>query len=74
MEEPGATPVVPPRTIRRKPWSFDRKLYARRHEVERLFGRLKRYRRVGKRYDQLDLMFAGFIYLALICEMIRHLV
>ena len=61
-------------TTRRKPWSFDRQLYARRNEVERLFGRLKRYRRVGARYDKLDVMFAGFIYLALIYEMIRNLV
>ena len=59
---------------RRKPWSFDRQLYARRNEVERLFGRLKRYRRVGTRYDKLDVMFAGFIYPALIYEMIRNLV
>ena len=44
-----------------------------RNEVERLFGRLKQYRRVGTRYDKLDLMFAGFIYLILICEMIRNL-
>ena len=74
VQDLGATPVVPPRTTRRKPWSFDRQLYARRNEVERLFGRLKRYRRVGTRYDKLDVMFAGFIYLALIYEMIRNLV
>ncbi len=40
--------------------------------MERLFDRLKRYRRVGTRYDKLDLMFAGFIYLSLVCEMIRN--
>ena len=74
VQDLGATPVVPPRTTRRKPWSFDRQLYARRNEVERLFGRLKRYRRVGTRYDKLDVMFAGFIYLVLIYEMIRNLV
>ena len=74
VQDLGATPVVPPRATRRKPWSFDRQLYARRNEVERLFGRLKRYRRVGTRYDKLDVMFAGFIYLALIYETIRNLV
>ncbi len=57
------------------PWSFDRKLYARHNEVERWFGRLKRYRRGGDVLRQTrPLMFAGFIYLALICEMIRNLV
>ena len=28
----------------------------------------------GPRYDKLDVMFAGFIYLALVYEMIRNLV
>ncbi len=74
VQDLGATPVVPPRTTRWKPWSFDRQLYACRNEVERLFGRLKRYRRVVTRYDKLDVMFAGFIYVALIYEMIRNLV
>ena len=69
VQELDATPVVPSRTTRRKPWSFDHKLYALRNAVERLFGRLQRYRCVGTRYDKLDLMFDGFIYLALICEM-----
>ncbi len=67
-------PWFRPERTRRKPWPFDRQLYARRNEVERLFGRLKRYRRVGTRYEKLDVMFAGFIYLALIYEMIRNLV
>ena len=61
----GSTPVVPPHTTRRKPWYFDRRLGARRNEVEHLFGRLKRYHRVGTRYDKLDVMFAEFIYLSL---------
>ncbi len=47
VKELGATPVMPPCTTRWQLWSFDRKLYARRHEVERLFGRLEWYRRVG---------------------------
>ena len=66
VKEWRAMPVVPPRMTRRKLWSFDRKLYARRNEMERLFDKLKWYRRVGTRYDKLELMFAGFIYLALV--------
>jgi transposase len=30
-----------------------------------MFRRLKGYRRIGTRYDKLDLMFSGFICLAL---------
>jgi transposase len=34
--------------------------------VERLFRRLKAYRRIFVRYDKLDLIFLAFITLALI--------
>ena len=35
--ELGFTPVAPPRKIRTDPWEYDRSLYKRRNEVERLF-------------------------------------
>ena len=37
----GLEPVVPPNPNRLHPWSYDRSLYRRRNEVERLFRRLK---------------------------------
>jgi transposase len=67
----GFTPVVPPRTRRRHPWSFDKALYRRRNEIERLFRRLKGFRRVFSRYDKLDVMFAAFVHFALIAEALR---
>jgi transposase len=57
--------VVPPKSNRVHPWDFDRELYKRRNEVERFFRRIKGYRRVCTRYDKLDIMFTGFIYVAL---------
>ncbi|MDR0401026.1 MAG: hypothetical protein LBH51_08805, partial [Treponema sp.] len=39
--------------------------YKQRNGVERMFRRLKGCRRIGTRYDKLDLMFSAFIYLAL---------
>ena len=45
--------------------------YRRRNEIERLFRRLKGYRRVFCRYDKLDVVFTGFIVLALIAEGLR---
>ena len=42
----GFTPVVPPRQNRFAPWAYDRQLYKRRNEVERLFRRLKGFRRI----------------------------
>jgi transposase len=67
----GFTPVVPPRISRRHPWSFDRILYRRRNEIERLFRRLKGFRRIFSRFDKLDVMFIGFIHFALIAEALR---
>ena len=36
----GFTPVVPPLTMRVDPWYYDKEMYKRRNEVERLFQRL----------------------------------
>ena len=67
----GYYPVVPPNPNRLAPWDYDRVLYRRRNEIERLFRRLKGYRRVFCRFDKLDALFLGFIVLALIVEALR---
>ena len=59
-------PVVPPKKNRRKPWEYDRQLYKQRNEGERLFRRLKGFRRIFTRFDKLDVVFTFFIYFALI--------
>ena len=64
-------PVVPPQPHRLAPWEYDRFKYRRRNEVERLFRRLKGFRRVFSRYDKLDVMFAAFVLFALIVEALR---
>lgn len=67
----GYLPVVPPRPNRLALWEYDKTIYRRRNEIERLFRRLKAYRRVFCRFDKLDVLFAGFIVLALIIEALR---
>lgn len=69
--ERGFIAVVPPRSNRKQPWSYDRQLYKRRNEIERLFRRLKAYRRVFTRYDKLDIVFLAFVTFALIIEALR---
>ena len=69
--ELGFTPVVPPKTNRVSPWEYDRVMYRRRNEIERLFRRLKGFRRVFSRFDKLDVMFTAFIHFALIVEALR---
>ena len=61
----GYIPVVPPKSNRKNPWDYDKTLYKERNQVERLFRRLKRFRRIFTRYDKLDIMFITFIFLAL---------
>lgn len=69
--ELGYIPVVPPNPKRLHPWEYDRLIYRRRNEVERLFRRLKGFRRVFSRYDKLDIMFAAFVLFALIVDALR---
>jgi transposase len=67
----GFIPVVPPKSNRLEPWDYDRAMYKRRNEVERLFRRLKGYRRVFSRFEKLDLMFLGFISFVLVADGLR---
>jgi len=67
----GYEPVVPPKSNRIKPWEYNEEMYKRRNEVERLFRRLKGFRRIFSRFDKLDVMFIGFITFALIIEALR---
>ena len=67
----GFGPVVPPKTDRKEPWEYDRDLYKRRNEVERLFRRLKDYRRIVSRFEKLDIMFRAFLNFVLIVDMIK---
>ena len=61
-------PVVPPKHNRLMPWEYDRVLYTRRNEIERLFRRLKGFRRIFSRFEKLDVMFVAFINFALIVD------
>jgi transposase len=67
----GFIPVVPPRSNRLEPWQYDKAMYRRRNEIERLFRRLKGFRRIFSRFDKLDVVFLAFLYFALIVEALR---
>ena len=67
----GYSPVVPPLKTRINPWEYDREMYKRRNEVERLFRRLKGFRRIFSRFEKLDVMFIAFINFALLAEGLR---
>ena len=67
----GYEPVVPPLRTRVEPWEYDREIYKRRNEIERLFRRLKGFRRIFSRFEKLDVVFLGFIVFALIVDALR---
>jgi transposase len=67
----GWIPVTPPRHNRLEPWQYDRAMYRRRNEIERLFRRLKGFRRIFSRFDKLDVIFLAFLNFALIVESLR---
>jgi transposase len=67
----GMIPVVPPKSNRVQPWEYDRTLYKKRNEIERLFRRLKGYRRIFSRFEKLDVVFLAFLCFALIVEALR---
>jgi len=51
--ENGAIPVIPSRMNRKEPRDYDKELYKERNLVERLFQKLKHYRRIATRYERL---------------------
>lgn len=53
------------------PWEHDRALYKKRNEIERLFRKLKGFRRIFSRFEKLDVLFLAFLCFALIVEALR---
>jgi transposase len=45
-------PIIPSTAPRRTPYPLDRKAYRRRNVIERLFCKLKNWRRIATRYDR----------------------
>jgi len=69
----GFIPVMPPRPQRPEPWPYDKAMYRRRNEIERLFRKRKGFRRIFSRFDKLDLVFLAFLHFVLIVEALRYL-
>jgi putative transposase len=60
----GAAAVIPPKKNRKEQRSYDANLYADRNKIERLFNRLKHYRRVATRYDKTARNYLSFVLVA----------
>ena len=64
----GAMAVIPPRCNRKQRRDYDRKIYKERNLVERLFQKLKQFRRIATRYERLKRNYQSMLNLA--CSMI----
>jgi transposase len=60
----GARVVIPNNATRKRPYPFDATAYQARNVIERMFCRLKDYRRIATRYDRLARNFASAVALA----------
>ncbi len=64
--ERGTLPVIPNNPTRKRLHPFDPAAYRQRNLIERMFCRLKDFRRIATRYDKLAANFAAAIALAAI--------
>ena len=60
----GTRAVVPNNKTRKNPYPFDREAYRRRNLIERMFSRIKDYRRVATRYDKLAVTYDATVLIA----------
>ena len=58
--------VIPSTAARRTPYPLDRKAYRRRNVIERMFCKLKNWRRIATRYDRLAQNYLSALALAAI--------
>jgi transposase len=63
LKDRGTNPVIPNRSNRKQPFSFDKKSYKKRHLIENAFCRLKDFRRIATRYDRLARNFLASVCL-----------
>jgi transposase len=62
----GVNPNIPLKANRPPDrWAWDADGYRERNRVERLFGKVKQFRRIATRYDKLKATYLGVLHLAL---------
>jgi transposase len=64
LNEQGTKPVIPNRSNRKEPFSFNKRLYKLRWRIEAAFNRLKDFRRIATRYDKLARNYLASVCLA----------
>ena len=68
----GIQPVIPPKANRRNPPACDFRAYKDRNRIERMFNRLKQFRRVVVRWERKASNFLGVLQLGYVVILLRH--
>ncbi len=66
VEGMGAIVVIPPKSNRIIQRDYDTELYKERNIVERMFNKLKHFRRIATRYDKLATSLLSWLNIAAI--------
>lgn len=66
LEAAGAKAVIPSTATRARAIAYDKQLYKKRNLIERMFCRLKDFRRIATRYDKLARNFLAAAHIAAI--------
>jgi transposase len=66
IEVQGCVPNIPPKSNRKWKNCFSPNLYRSRNAIERMFGRLKDFRRIATRYDRLACNYLAAVQIAAI--------
>ncbi|ODR93084.1 transposase [Sinorhizobium alkalisoli] len=64
LHERGTEAVIPPRRNRKVQYDYNRAIYKQRNVIERMFCRLKDWRRIATRFDRNIKNFMGAVALA----------
>jgi transposase len=64
LAEQGCQAVIPPNPTRKHPHAYDPQTYKQRNLIERMFCRLKDFRRIATRYDKRADTFLSAILIA----------
>ena len=62
IKELKAEAVIPPTKNRVEQREYDKEKYKERNLIERLFNKMKSFRRFATRYEKLSQAFEGFVY------------
>ena len=64
LAERGVLAIIPSSARRKPVIPHDAQIYRQRNRIERMFGRLKDFRRIATRYDKLAINYLAAILIA----------